>query len=182
LRGISPEEFEREGILASARFAGAEVFKRYDRILLYLSMEGEFDTGPAIAAAFAAGKEVYFPRTEGDTDGRAMRFYRAAGVDGPWVRGNYGILEPADAGNETLFKRYEGPALIVTPCLAFDREGRRLGRGAGYYDRFFASLPEGDFFLLGLSLDCQIVDTVPTERFDRRVNAICTAGEYIDCA
>jgi 5-formyltetrahydrofolate cyclo-ligase len=140
-------------------------------------MADEFDTGPLLARAFAEGKEVYVPRTEGDS---TMRFYRIGSADGPWSIGAFDIREPLVCTEETLFRAEDGPALIATPALAFDRNGNRMGRGRGYYDRFFASLPDdGDFFLCGFCLTVQIVDEVPVEAFDRRVNALCTAHEYL---
>ena len=109
-----------------------------------------------------------------------MRFYRIRSADGPWTTGAYDIREPQDCTGETLFRPEDGPALIATPALAFDRGGNRMGRGAGYYDRFFASLPpQGDFFLCGFCLSVQIVDEVPMDTFDRKVNALCTANEYL---
>jgi 5-formyltetrahydrofolate cyclo-ligase len=109
-----------------------------------------------------------------------MRFYRIGSADGPWSIGAFDIREPLVCTEETLFRAEDGPALIATPALAFDRSGNRMGRGRGYYDRFFASLPDdGDFFLCGFCLTAQIVDEVPVEVFDRRVNALCTAHEYL---
>jgi 5-formyltetrahydrofolate cyclo-ligase len=177
LKGVGDGTNKSEGAAAAVRLCGSEDWKRYRRVLLYVSMADEFDTGPLLERAFAEGKEVYVPRTEGDS---LMRFYRIRSADGPWTIGAFDIREPLECTEETLFKPGDGPALIATPALAFDRKGNRMGRGRGYYDRFFASLPDGgDFFLCGYCLTVQIVDEVPVEQFDRRVNALCTAGEYL---
>jgi 5-formyltetrahydrofolate cyclo-ligase len=177
LKTVGESTNKTEGAEAAARLCGTDDWKRYRRVLLYVSMEDEFDTAPLLERAFAEGKEVYVPRTEGDSQ---MRFYRIRSMEGPWTIGAFDIREPLDCTGETLFKPGDGPALIATPALAFDRKGNRMGRGRGYYDRFFASLPEdGDFFLCGYCLSVQIVDEVPVEPFDRRVNALCTAREYL---
>jgi 5-formyltetrahydrofolate cyclo-ligase len=176
LKEVGPEVNRDEGRKAAMLLCGTDDWKRYARMLLYVSMEHEFDTGPLLERAFAEGKEVYVPRTEGDSQ---MRFYRIRSMDGPWTTGAFDIREPRDCNSETLFDPAGGPAFIATPALAFDRQGNRMGRGRGYYDRFFASLPEsGDFFLCGYCLTVQVVDKVPIEPFDRRVDALCTAAEY----
>jgi 5-formyltetrahydrofolate cyclo-ligase len=177
LKGVGGETNKSEGAAAARRLCGSEDWQRYRRVLLYVSMEDEFDTGPLLERAFAEGKEVYVPRTEGEG---LMRFYRIQSANGPWSIGAFDIREPLVCTDETLFKPGDGPALIATPALAFDRTGNRMGRGRGFYDRFFASLPDdGDFFLCGYCLTVQIVDEVPVEAFDRRVNALCTANEYL---
>jgi 5-formyltetrahydrofolate cyclo-ligase len=67
----------------------------------------------------------------------------------------------------------EGIDLIVVPGLAFTRDGRRLGRGGGYYDRYLASLP-AEVMKLGVCFHCQLVDSLPLESHDQRVHAVVT--------
>ena len=83
--------------------------------------------------------------------------------------GAYGIREPQ--GGEAC------PAadidVMVVPGMAFTRDGRRLGRGKGYYDRYLAR----DGFrawCIGVCFGCQIVDDLPCEPFDRRVDEVVT--------
>jgi 5-formyltetrahydrofolate cyclo-ligase len=176
LKAVTPEQYLAEGEAAAEKLCESADWKAHKRTLLYVSMAGEFETTPLLRRAFAEGKEVYVPRTEG---GSKMRFYRIAGPDGPWSIGAYDIREPLDCTEKTLFRPEDGPALIITPALAFDRAGNRMGRGAGFYDRFFATLPKTGFFLCGLSLTVQVIDGVPMDKFDRPVNALCTAKEYL---
>jgi 5-formyltetrahydrofolate cyclo-ligase len=65
--------------------------------------------------------------------------------------------------------------------LAFDREGNRLGRGKGYYDRFFAELDaEGyRYITIGFCMETQVVPRLPRESWDKKMNALCTAAEFI---
>ncbi len=79
--------------------------------------------------------------------------------------------------------------LVVMPGLAFDRAGRRLGRGGGYYDKFIAAArrraeergwPQP--LLVALSFRAQLVGEVPVEAHDARVDAIVTADEVIACS
>ncbi len=67
---------------------------------------------------------------------------------------------------------------LVLPGLAFDKKGNRLGRGKGYYDRLLASLENSSQnpTKIGFALDCQIVDEIYTEHFDKPVDWLCTPG------
>jgi 5-formyltetrahydrofolate cyclo-ligase len=111
-----------------------------------------------------------------------MSFYRVDSPDGPWITGAFGIREPADSGSERLFhaSRVPDPFLVITPGFAFDRTGSRMGRGGGYYDKFFAALDSSHaaYYAVAFCLDCQIVREVPVDLFDKKVNAVCTATEF----
>jgi len=88
------------------------------------------------------------------------------------VPGAYGIPEPRDNANVL---RAQDLDLIVVPGVAFDRAGNRLGRGAGYYDRFLSLLPSTTP-CVGLGYDFQVVSSLPNlEPHDRRVTVVLTA-------
>ena len=68
------------------------------------------------------------------------------------------------------------PDIIIVPGLAFDLKGQRLGRGQGYYDRYLSGLDHqgGRPILLGLCLDEQLIEVVPSEKHDVVMDFICT--------
>ena len=68
------------------------------------------------------------------------------------------------------------PDLIVTPLLAFDRAGGRLGQGGGYYDRTFESLP--DAIRIGLAYEGQRVADLPMQDHDIRLHGVLTEVGY----
>jgi 5-formyltetrahydrofolate cyclo-ligase len=177
LNGLPKRQFAEEGALAARRLADTHMWDKYKRILIYLSMPDELDTSTLLDIAFAENKHVYSPKVETDT---SMRFFRVTRDEGSWVTGAFDIREPAGR-EEDVFKPEEGQALVISPGLAFDRTGRRIGRGKGFYDRFyeklFAASPESA--CCALCLACQVVDEVPVDQFDRRLNAICTKDEFI---
>jgi 5-formyltetrahydrofolate cyclo-ligase len=180
LTAIPPEQFAAEGEGAAKRLAGTRFWKDSRRVLLYCSMSGEIATTPLINLAFQEGREMYFPKTEGDS----MRFYRINSPDGPWTTGTFGIREPEDCGNQRLFREEHAaadPFLVVTPGLAFDRSGGRMGRGRGYYDKFFAGLDAARavYRAAAYCLACQVVSKVPTGSLDKKVSALCTAEEFL---
>jgi 5-formyltetrahydrofolate cyclo-ligase len=73
------------------------------------------------------------------------------------------------------------PDLVITPLLAFDRKGGRMGQGGGHYDRTLALLrAEGPVFVLGLAYAGQEVADIPLEDHDQRLDAILTEKGYIE--
>lgn len=67
---------------------------------------------------------------------------------------------------------------VLFPGLAFDRQGGRLGYGGGWYDKVAANLRE-DAWLIGIGFDCQLVEEVPGEAHDVRVDLIVTESQII---
>ena len=80
--------------------------------------------------------------------------------------GPFGMLQPlADAP-------VSDPDVLIVPLVGFTAEGERLGQGGGHYDRWLATRP--DVTAIGLAWDCQLVETLPTEPHDRRLDALVT--------
>jgi 5-formyltetrahydrofolate cyclo-ligase len=68
--------------------------------------------------------------------------------------------------------------LVVVPGVAFDAEGRRLGRGGGYYDATLALLPRGAA-RLGVAFEIQVVPAVPEEPHDVRLDGVVTEARVL---
>ena len=116
-----------------------------------------------VLARWASTRRVVLPRVEGD----AMRFY-ACRPDA-LVFGAFGILEPqgerpCPAGEIDL---------VVCPGVAFTADGRRLGRGRGYYDRYLGD-PAFRGFRVGVCYAHQLVDDMPVEPHDVRMDRVIT--------
>ena len=89
--------------------------------------------------------------------------------------GAYGILEPRpDPSRRVATEQFD-----LVPGLAFDRAGRRLGAGKGYYDRFLAGIKAPK---IALAFAFQLVEQVPIEPHDQRVEVIVTENEVITCS
>jgi len=140
-------------------------------VMLFLSMDDEVDTTPIVRTCLAAGKAVYSPRSV--LASRVLVPLRVRGVD-DLVTGVYGIREPDT--QETC--RPEDLDLVLVPARAFDRAGNRLGRGAGFYDRFMAS-PGFRAVRVGVAFACQLVEAVPHDAHDLPVHVIVTEDEVV---
>lgn len=137
-------------------------FRAANTILLYHSLKDEVDTH-AFIRKWSREKRILLPVVTGDD--LELRLY--TGPEDLAV-GAYGIEEPTGA----LFTDYSAIGLIVVPGVAFDRNGNRLGRGKGYYDRLLPRIPSA--YKIGICFPFQVVDEVPAEPFDIRMDEIIT--------
>ncbi|MDR1929165.1 MAG: 5-formyltetrahydrofolate cyclo-ligase, partial [Treponema sp.] len=143
----------------------------------------EIDTLPLIRGALAEGKRLFAPRVEGED----LVFYRLSRAGG-LPKGKFGIREPEA---DRALTAEDFPVLAITPGTAFDRQGGRLGRGRGYYDRFFSALDAGilpggkagsgglPFTACGFCMKTQLVKKVPVESRDRRMDAVLTENALL---
>lgn len=156
----------KERLLRVPEFAAAKV------VMLFASMPDEADTRPIIEAALKAGKTVVLPRVNEAT--RDMAACRVKDLTADTAAGSYGIREPLGAAAVAV----SAIDFCLLPARAFDRQGRRLGRGAGYYDRFMAS-PGFRAFRCGIAFHAQIMEAVPHDEHDIPVQMIVTDEELI---
>jgi 5-formyltetrahydrofolate cyclo-ligase len=94
------------------------------------------------------------------------------------VPGRYGIREPV--GDQPLPHRGDGGLAVFVPGVAFDRNGNRLGRGKGWYDRLLAGL-DARVPRIALAYEFQLLEEVPVERGDLPVHTIVTEKRVIAC-
>ena len=173
---------EPANALEWSRNAGREAlslpsYRNADIILAFLSMPQEISTGYFLAEALAAGKTVAVPRMEHSTEkGDHLVFVGLPGDYLEWPRDRFGIPTPpagTPAIQETRLR--SAKVFVLTPGLAFDRNGNRLGRGKGYYDRFLASLYSGQKtppFTCGFCFSQQLVERVPCGLADVPVDLV----------
>lgn len=92
-------------------------------------------------------------------------------VGGPTEQHRYGYNQPTEDAPQVADERI---GAVLVPALAFARDGARLGRGKGYYDRFLARLGDGVLFV-GIT-GGYVVEALPTESFDVSMTHLATAG------
>jgi 5-formyltetrahydrofolate cyclo-ligase len=127
---------------------------------------------PLLDRALAEGKAVTLPRFVLSND-----CYEAALIRDPHqdlAVGKFGIAEPTAFCEAFPLKRLD---LVLAPGLAFDWHGHRLGRGKGFYDRLLSAVSGKT---CGVAYDQQMVDAVPIEPHDIRLNCIITPSRWLE--
>lgn len=137
-----------------------ESFCKARTVALYWSLPGEVATHELVRRV-AADKRVVLPVVTGEV----MHFAEVAADLSNLQQGAFGVMEPR-VGEVCPPEEID---FMLVPGVAFDREGGRLGHGKGYYDRYF-ELYKG--VAVGICFDFQMVDRVPCETFDRRVDMV----------
>lgn len=140
-------------------------------VMAFWSFGSEVDTGPIIEGLRARGSTVALPRVEGSA---AVPVVYEPG--GEMRASGFGAMEPV--GGRVL-DAAELDAVVV-PGVAFDRSGRRIGYGGGFYDRLLPGLRPG-VPSIALAFALQVVAEVPEGGMDRRIDAIVTEAAVIRC-
>jgi len=129
-------------------------------ILFYASLPGEVDTFAMINKAIELQKNICLPIVVRNQRKMIPTLTKKL-TD--LENGVYGIVQPRyDVSLEVDPKDIDA---VIVPGLSFDKSNNRLGRGAGYYDRFLSKLPS-ETPLIGLAFDFQIADSLPVEEHD----------------
>ena len=155
-------------------------YRNAKSVLLYASLPYEAPTRGLIDFCLKDGKTTALPKTQKRKhadEGGIMDFYILS-PDRPFREqtqiGPFGIAEPDSSCPLFVPEENRFPLLICVPAIAFSETGIRLGRGAGYYDRYCerlarAALKTALVVYVGLCRDFQILEKVPCEKHDLRV-------------
>ena len=176
-KALCPADVE----IASARICGWLVdFAVVDSarwVAVYAATPGEVNLQQWIEYRQKCEKGVLLPRFDSLRGDYTLAPVRDWEQD--TVVGKFGIREArpevASVAWETLA---DGDVIWFVPGLGFDRSGRRLGRGRGYYDRLLLGVGG---LKIGVALDWQIVPEIPAEAHDIRMDLIVTETELVRC-
>ena len=141
-------------------------------VAAYWPLGGEFDPLPLIERLRASGAEIALPRIA-DRSGQPR--FLAWPPRGDLSPDAFGVMAPPADQLEVR------PRLILTPLLAFDRLGGRLGQGGGHYDRILARLQPLGVVAVGLAYAVQELEAVPRGAHDMRLDWVITEREAIRC-
>ncbi len=166
-RALSVEERARRSAAATSRLLGLLHSLPDGPVACFHSLADELDTAGLIAELACRGRAILLPRVVVPSQPLALHLW-APGQ--PLVAGRFGLSEPSPDAPVV------DPALVVTPLLAVDARGHRLGYGAGFYDRTLAGLIERgvSFMTVGLAFDLQRVERVPIETTDVALDILVT--------
>lgn len=141
--------------------------------MLFAAIGSEPDLASLIPSALREGKILLLPRSLPESS--SIEAVRIAPGDetSPLTPDPLGV--PAPSGPSIDPRTID---LVAVPGVAFDREGVRLGRGGGYYDRFLATLRH-DCLRVGVCLDCRLLDRLPAESHDLAMDLVLTERRTI---
>ncbi len=154
-------------------------FREARHIAAYIASDGEISPAPLLRYAGLNSKHCYLPKISRCASSNSMAFY-------PYhhrqklILNRYGIGEPSG-----LHRRPQAPHkldVVLLPLTGFDKEGRRLGMGGGYYDRAFAFKRNKKMrkpIMIGLAHHCQEVNTLPSDGWDIPLDFIVTDRQVI---
>ena len=150
------------------RLAGWSVLQQTRSVLTYIAFRNEIDLAPLLE--LLPGIEWSAPRVVG------QRLVLHPYVPDRLVRHRYGMLEPpanapiVDPGTLDL---------VLVPGVAYDRRGGRMGFGGGFYDGFLPTTPA---LRVGITYDACLVDKLPCDEHDQRMDWIVTPTQLLYCA
>jgi 5-formyltetrahydrofolate cyclo-ligase len=152
-----------------ARVLALEAFRSARTVLAYHSFGSEPATAPFLREVLGRGRRLGLPRV--NRQARELELYQVSDPDRDLVAGVWGIREPDPDRCPPL--AVEELDFVLVPGVAFDTGGGRIGYGAGYYDRLLRRCPPGAA-LVAAAFEIQLVDAVPWEPHDHRVQRVVT--------
>ncbi len=175
---------EGASAVAVSAFLASDVYRNAETVFAFVSMDQEVNTERIISKALADGKKTAVPRIINGTSEMDFCYLDGAGFPGRQLEpGAYGIPEPDESAEKVDVLKFPAETVIVVPGLAFSKDGCRLGRGRGFYDRYISRIKAAGknqpSALVGLCFDCQIVESVPHDALDIRVSHIASESGLI---
>lgn len=174
-------ELSRKQILDNSekifdRLYSSPLYENANTIMIYVSIGNEIFTHDFIQRSISKGKKILVPKCEPNS--RKIILSHVIDFERDLEKGFKGLIEPK---KETLRPVSSDELdLILVPGLSFTKAGHRLGYGGGYYDRFLADISK-DIPKVALTLELQIVDTLPIESYDVPMDFILTEERLIQC-
>jgi 5-formyltetrahydrofolate cyclo-ligase len=173
--GLCEAERAEKSAAICALIESLDEYKNAGSILFYMTIGGEVDVTPLIRDALKWGKLCALPKCG---PGRSLQLFTVASLENDTAPDAMGILEPT--GDAVCDCSPEKLDVRVVPGVAFDGSGRRLGRGAGYYDRLLAGAGK-NALIIAPAYAFQVLPELPHEPHDAPVDIIVTEEGIMDC-
>ncbi|MCC6321333.1 MAG: 5-formyltetrahydrofolate cyclo-ligase [Phycisphaerales bacterium] len=177
LRAASPDQRREWSAAIANTISTLSQFLNARSILFYQPMlaAGEVDITPLARSALAARKVVAFPRVDWANPAALMTCARTADLDRDFDPASRPPPNPRSGLPDVPVAELD---LIIVPGLAFDAQGRRLGRGGGHYDRLLAH-PQRRAVALAPAFTIQVVPEVPADPRDQAVDLVVTERSVV---
>lgn len=167
IAGISPEELHQRSVRACSLLTGTPEYTQAEVLMVFLSLPTEIDTTSLVLHAWRDRKRVLAPRVSWEQ--RRMLPTEIRSLSDDVSESPLGIREPAQGVPFPV----ANIDLVIVPGLGFDLAGNRIGRGRGFYDRFLIHR-DWKGIACGFTLEAQVVESVPTEEKDVRMDMLVT--------
>jgi len=172
-RSIPKEELAALSARVEANLVSTPEYRDASLVISYCAKDDEVQTRHIIETALAGGKRVAVIAT--DPASKTLSFSEIDSFESDLAPGTFGILEPKPGRGRPVSISEAG--LILVPLVAWDEEGRRLGYGAGYFDRALARA--GSVPKVGLALESQRLAEVPSSRHDVPLDVVVTERRVV---
>ncbi|CNH94474.1 5-formyltetrahydrofolate cyclo-ligase [Yersinia aldovae] len=167
---LTAEQQHQSAHLAAKYIAEHSKIRQANTIALFLSFDGELNTRPIIELLWQQHKQVYLPVLHPFSPGNLLFLHYRP--DSPLISNRLKILEPPlDVRDVLPLNQLD---VVITPLVAFDSHGQRLGMGGGFYDRTLQHWQHDGPYPIGLAHDCQWVEHLPSELWDVPLPEIVT--------
>lgn len=162
----------------AARLLQMPEYRQAEAVLGYMNFGAEFASLLWVERALADGKRLALPKVNRHTN--HLDLYWVEDLESQLAAGLWGIREPVVERCERLHNLNE-VEFVLLPGVAFTRDGARLGYGGGFYDKLLAGMAQRPI-LVAAAFALQIVDTLPQEANDVKIEWVITEQEAIACA
>lgn len=170
LKCLKSSERRTKSLRIKEKLFRSSEFKNAKTIMFFVSRKDEVDTFIMIRQAVKMGKRVAVPSIQKNSKKLLVSLIRD--IDNELVKGPFSIYQPSKEHLKPI--KPDKLDLIITPGIAFTREGLRLGRGKGYFDRFLKTVPKG-VKKIGISFGFQILKKLPISFHDVPVDRVIAA-------
>lgn len=166
------------GAAITARLLQLPEYREANAVLGYMNFGSEFASELWVERALADGKRLALPKVNHHTN--HLDLYWVGDPENQLAAGLWGIREPVVERCAKLAAPDEVEFALL-PGVAFTRSGARLGYGGGYYDKLLAGMAQRPA-LVAAAFALQVVESLPQEAYDIKVDRIVTERETIDCS
>ncbi|RUS89067.1 hypothetical protein EGW08_003178 [Elysia chlorotica] len=170
LSQLTAQEMQMQSKIIHEKVVSSEIFKNSNRISIFLSMKDEINTYPVVQSILEMGKQCFIPNCNG-TD-MIMVPFKSFDEEKTFTKSHFGVSQPAKFEPDQDANKSGGIDLMFMPGLGFSKEGHRLGRGKGYYDKYLelcsntGKMPK----TIALIFKEQLLDHIPTGEHDMSVD------------
>ncbi len=156
-----------------SQIVNSEEFNNAGYVFLYMSLPDEFNVQTIMEKSFELNKKVLLPRIIEDTNRMDFYLVESKNFENQMKTGSYNIIEPTEINKKIDFAAIEENTFVVVPGRAFTLDGKRLGRGKGFYDLFLSTMKKSSKnFVCGVCYDFQILEDLPVNQFDVKMDKV----------